>query len=84
MNVEFEFKIIGVLKGTRLLKSNNGGEWNVEDLPDAPDYVLHEHDLYTEQQVRETLIEFANSKNAMRRDATVEQIVDEFMESGEW
>ena len=30
---------------------------------------------------REVLIEFANSKNAMRRDMTVEQIVDEFMKN---
>lgn len=34
-------------------------------------------------QVREILVKFANSKNAMRRDMTAEQIVDEFMESGE-
>lgn len=83
MNVEFEFKIIGVVKGTRFLKSNNGGEWNVEDLPYAPEYVLHEHDFYTEGQVRDILIKFANSKNAMRRDMTAEQIVDEFIGSGE-
>lgn len=83
MNVDFEFKIIGVVKGTRLLKSNNGGEWNVEDLPDAPDYVLHERDLYTEEQVRAILIKFANSENAMRRDMTAEKIVDEFIETGE-
>lgn len=36
-----------------------------------------------QEQVREILIKFANSKNAMRRDMTVEQIVDEFIESGE-
>lgn len=36
---------------------------------------------YYETQVRDILIKFANSKNAMRRDKTVEQIVDEFMES---
>lgn len=83
VDVDFEFKIIGVLKGTRLLKSDNGGEWNVGDLPDAPDYVLHEHDFYTEEQVREILVKFANSDNAMRRDMSVGQIVDEFMESGE-
>lgn len=83
MNVDFEFKIIGVVKGTRWLKSNNGDKWNVEDLPYAPDCVLHEHDFYTEEQVRDILIKFANSKNAMRRDMTVEHIVDEFMESGE-
>lgn len=39
---------------------------------------------YTETQVRKILVRFANSKNAMRRDLTVEQIVDEFMESGKW
>ena len=83
MNVDFEFKIIGVVKGTRLLKSDNGSEWNVESFPDAPDYVSHERDFYTEEQVREILIKFENSKNAMRRDMTVERIVDEFMESGE-
>ncbi|MCS9991229.1 hypothetical protein [Weissella confusa] len=77
--VDFEFKIIDVEKGTHLLNSDNGGEWNVEDLPDAPDYVLHEHDFYTEEQVREILIKFANSKNAMRRDMTVEQIVDDWL-----
>lgn len=38
---------------------------------------------YYETQVRDILIKFANSKNAMRRDMTAEQIVDEFMESGE-
>lgn len=38
---------------------------------------------YYESQVREILIKFANSKNAMRRDMTAEQIVDEFTESGE-
>lgn len=75
----FEFKIIGIKKGTRLLNSDNGDEWDVECLPDAPDYVFHEHDFYTEEQVREILIKFANSKNAMRRDMTVEQIVDEFI-----
>lgn len=38
---------------------------------------------YTETQVRNILVRFANSKNAMRRDMTTEQIVDEFMESGD-
>ena len=38
---------------------------------------------YDETMVRDILIKFANSENAMRRDMTVEQIVDEFMESGE-
>lgn len=38
---------------------------------------------FTPSQVREILIKFANSENAMRRDMTVEQIVDEFMENGE-
>ena len=38
---------------------------------------------FTSLQVRDILIKFANSKNAMRRDMTAEQIVDEFMESGE-
>ena len=83
MMTGFEFKIIGVKNGTRLLNSDNGDEWNVEDLPDAPDYVLYEHDFYTSEQVREILINFANSKNAMRRDMKAEQIVDEFMKSGE-
>ena len=40
-------------------------------------------ELFTDEQVREILINFANSKNAMRRDIAVEHIVDEFMESGE-
>lgn len=35
---------------------------------------------YTETQVREILIKLLNSKNAMRRDMTAEQVVDEFME----
>lgn len=35
---------------------------------------------YYESQVRAILIKFANSENAMRRDMTAEQIVDEFME----
>ncbi|MBU5285312.1 hypothetical protein KQH86_04290 [Weissella confusa] len=43
--------------------------------------VPHEFTGYTEKQVREILIKFANSKNAMRRDMPAEQIVDEFMES---
>ena len=30
-------------------------------------------------EIRDILIKFANSKNAMRRDMNVEQIVDEFM-----
>ena len=30
-------------------------------------------------ETRDVLIEFANSKNVMRRDMTVEQIVDEFL-----
>lgn len=38
---------------------------------------------YYESQVRAILIKFANSENATRRDMTIEQIVDEFMESGE-
>lgn len=38
---------------------------------------------YTETQVREILIKLLNSKNAMRRDMTAEQVVDEFMESGD-
>lgn len=38
---------------------------------------------YYETQVRDILIKFANSENAMRRDMTAEQIVDEFMKSGE-
>ena len=33
------------------------------------------------RELRKVLIEFANSKNAMRRDMTVEQIVDEFLEN---
>lgn len=32
-------------------------------------------------ETRQILIEFANSKNAMRRDMTVEQIVDDFMKN---
>lgn len=44
-------------------------------------YVQYHDDLYAPEEVREILIKFANSKNAMRRDMTVEQIVDEFMES---
>lgn len=38
---------------------------------------------FTPLQARDILIKFANSKNAMRRDMTAEQIVDEFMKSGE-
>lgn len=40
-------------------------------------------EFYTHNQVRDILIKFANSKNAMRRDMAVAHIVDEFMESGE-
>lgn len=42
-----------------------------------------EYEYYTTEKVREILIKFANSDNAIRRDMSVEQIVDEFMESGE-
>ncbi|AWF95126.1 hypothetical protein [Weissella cibaria] len=49
----------------------------------APAYVPQGFALYPEEQVREILINFANSKNAMRRDMTAEQIVDYFMERGE-
>ena len=42
-----------------------------------------EYEYYTTNQVREILIKFANSKNAMRRDMPVDEIVDEFMEGGE-
>lgn len=38
-------------------------------------------EYYGREKVRDILIKFANSKNAMRRDMTTEQIVDEFMES---
>ncbi|MDF8368294.1 hypothetical protein G9403_02415 [Weissella paramesenteroides] len=38
---------------------------------------------YTETQVREILIKLLNSKNAMRRDMTAEQVVDEFMKMGD-
>lgn len=40
-------------------------------------------EYYDRENVRDILIKFANSKNAMRRDMTVEQIVDKFMEKGE-
>ena len=39
-------------------------------------------DMYADYQVRDILIKFANSKNAMRRDMEAERIVDKFMESG--
>lgn len=42
-----------------------------------------EYEYYTTEKVREILIKFANSKNAMRRDMPVDEIVDEFMEGGE-
>lgn len=38
---------------------------------------------YTETQVRKILIKLLNSKNAMRRDMTAKQVVDEFMKKGE-
>lgn len=34
--MEFEFKIIGVEKGTHSLTSENGDKWDVDNLPDAP------------------------------------------------
>lgn len=40
-------------------------------------------EYYTPEQMRDILIKFANFRNAMRRDMTVEQIVDDFMERGE-
>lgn len=33
--MEFEFKIIGVEKGTHSLTSENGDKWDVDNLPDA-------------------------------------------------
>lgn len=36
-------------------------------------------EYYDREKARKILIKFANSKNAMRRDMTAEQIVDEFM-----
>lgn len=33
---EFEFKIIGIEKGTQSLTSENGDEWDVDTLPNAP------------------------------------------------
>ena len=38
-------------------------------------------EYYDRETVREIVIKFANSENAMRRDMPTEQIVDEFMES---
>lgn len=46
-------------------------------------WLANNTEYYTTEKVRDILIKFANSKNAMRRDMTVEQIVDEFIESGE-
>ena len=46
-------------------------------------WVANNTEYYDRQKLREILIKFENSKNAMRRDMTVERIVDEFMESGE-
>ena len=46
-------------------------------------WLANNTEYYTNEKVRDILIKFANSENAMRRDMTVEQIVDEFMESGE-
>lgn len=48
----------------------------VENYDDTKSTKLTNHN-----DTREILIKFANSKNAMRRDMTVEQIVDEFLES---
>lgn len=60
----------------------------IENAWDEPEAEVHVGFLmtfvgYYETQVRDILIKFANSENAMRRDMTVERIVDEFMESGE-
>ena len=38
-------------------------------------------EYYDKEKVREILIKFAYSENAMRRNMPAEQIVDEFMES---
>ena len=40
-----------------------------------------EYEYYTTNQVREILIKFAYSENAMRRNMPAERIVDEFMVS---
>lgn len=44
-------------------------------------WVANNTEYYTTEKVREILIKFANSKNAMCRDMPVERIIDEFMES---
>lgn len=41
-------------------------------------------EYYDREKVREIVIKFANSENAMRRDMPTEQIVDEFMESEDY
>ena len=42
---------------------------------------INESQRVDNYKIRDVLIKFANSKNAMRRDMTVEKIVDEFMEN---
>ena len=56
--------------------------WGVKPV-DYAYWLVHNTEYYTNEKVRDILINFANSKNAMCRDMTAEQIVDEFMESGE-
>lgn len=60
---------------TKYVSQISGGPLIINDIS-AGEY-------YDREKVRDILIKFANSKNAMRRDMTVEQIVDKFMESGE-
>lgn len=60
---------------TKYVSPISGGPLIINDIS-AGEY-------YDREKVRDILIKFANSKNAMRRDMTVEKIVDYFMERGE-
>lgn len=66
-------------------ENNNGGEEIMTIVGIKPVdhayWVANNTEYYDRQKLRQILIEFANSKNAMRRDMTVEQIVDEFLEN---
>lgn len=81
------YDFIGGDDGTAFLIEDDGVLTGREQLMFLVNELVENYDdtkstkLTNNNDTREILIKFANSKNAMRRDMTVEQIVDEFMEN---
>ena len=64
--MEFEFKIIGVEKGTHSLTSENGDKWDVDNLPDAPNIL----ESAPEKRVIELPVNDIDSLENAKIDAT--------------